>query len=104
MFTLSSLLSDESIRLAEFPVAREQIFMAHAGVTILPRRVARAMQEYIERACLRHQEFAEAFRQVTETRAIAAGFIGAKATENALAPWPRRAGGGCRRHRVGIRA
>ena len=43
---LADILSDESLRLSEFPVAREQIFMAHAGVTVLPRCVARAMQEY----------------------------------------------------------
>lgn len=84
MFTLAQLAADEEARLAEFPVAREQIFMAHAGVTILPRRVATAMQEYLEQSCLRHQEFPEAWRAMNETRSIAAEFIGAKASEISL--------------------
>ncbi len=78
------MFSSEAARLVEFPVAREQIFMAHAGVTILPRRAARAMQEYAEQSCVRHQEFAEAFRDVNETRRIAADFIGAKPSEISL--------------------
>lgn len=81
---LADILSDESLRLTEFPVAREQIFMAHAGVTVLPRCVARAMQEYTEQSCVRHQEFTEAFRLVNDTRRLAAEFIGAKADEISL--------------------
>lgn len=76
--------ASESERLAEFPVARGQIFMAHAGVTILPRCAARAMQEYAEQSCLQHQEFADAYRAVNETRKIAGDFIGAKASEISL--------------------
>ena len=84
MSLLDQILASEAARLAEFPVAREQIFMAHAGVTILPRCAARAMQEYAEQSCVRHQEFAEAFRSVNETRRIAADLIGARANEIAL--------------------
>jgi cysteine desulfurase / selenocysteine lyase len=84
MSLLKNILSDESARLAEFPVAREQIFMAHAGVTILPRRAARAMQEYAEKSCVQHQEFADAYRAVNETRKIAGDLIGAKAAEISL--------------------
>lgn len=82
--TLESLLASESARLAAFPVAREQIFMAHAGVTILPRCAAKAMQDYVEQSCLQHQEFADAYRAVNETRKIAADLIGAKASEISL--------------------
>ena len=81
---LADILSDESLRLSEFPVAREQTFMAHAGVTVLPRCVARAMQEYTEQSCVRHQEFTEAFRLVNDTRRLAAEFIGAKVDEISL--------------------
>lgn len=81
---LADILSDESLRLSEFPVAREQIFMAHAGVTVLPRCVARAMQEYTEQSCVRHQEFTEAFRLVNDTRRLGAELIGAKADEISL--------------------
>lgn len=74
----------ESARLEEFPVARDHIFMAHAGVTILPRRVARAMQQYVEQSCVQHQEFAEAYQAVKETRQIAGSLIGARASEISL--------------------
>ena len=84
MSLLAQIIQDEAARLEEFPVAREQIFMAHAGVTILPRRVARAMQAYIEQSCVRMQEFPEAWRAMTDTRAIAASFIGARPSEIAL--------------------
>jgi len=81
---IDQLLSDESLRLAEFPVARDSIFMAHAGVTILPRRATRAMQEYLEGSCTAMQEFPAAWRAMNETRALAANLIGAKASEIAL--------------------
>ncbi len=79
-----SLFSSEAERLAEFPVAAKNIFLAHAGVTILPRRVTRVMQEYLEESCLRMQEFPEAWRAVNETRVVAAKMIGAKASEISL--------------------
>ncbi|TDU80973.1 selenocysteine lyase/cysteine desulfurase [Prosthecobacter fusiformis] len=79
-----SLFPDEASRLAEFPIARESIFLAHAGVTILPRRVTRVMQEYLEESCTRMQEFPEAWRAVNECRVVAAQMIGAKASEISL--------------------
>jgi len=45
--TLSELLSNEDLRRHEFPVARDRIFLAHAGVCPLPRRVAEAVREYV---------------------------------------------------------
>lgn len=84
MTFIDTLIADESLRLAEFPVARDSIFMAHAGVTILPRRATRAMQEYLEGSCVAMQEFPAAWRAMNETRALAADLIGAKASEIAL--------------------
>lgn len=84
MSFLHTLLADESLRLAEFPVARDHIFMAHAGVTILPRRAVKAMQDYLENSCVAQQEFPAAWRAMNETRALAARLIGAKASEIAL--------------------
>ena len=84
MPNLADLLSDESLRAEEFPLVRDSIFLAHAGVTILPRRVVRVMQEHLEQSCLRMQEYPEAWKAVTETRGIAAGLIGAKASEISL--------------------
>ena len=41
--TLTELLANEELRQREFPVAREKIFLAHAGDCPLPRRVAEAI-------------------------------------------------------------
>lgn len=84
MLTLDALLSDEALRQQEFPVIKDSLFLAHAGVTILPRRVTRTMQEYLEQCCLRMQEYPEAWKAVNETRVAAAELIGAKASEIAL--------------------
>lgn len=84
MSLIDQLLSDESLRHAEFPVSRESIFMAHAGVTILPRRATKAMQDYLESSCSAMQEFPAAWRAMNETRAISAKLIGAQASEIAL--------------------
>lgn len=82
--TLESLLADEALRRREFPVIADNLFLAHAGVTVLPRRVAAAMQEHAEQSCLRMQEYPEAWRAINETRVVAARLIGAKASEIAL--------------------
>lgn len=79
-----SLFSSEAERLSEFPVVQDSLFLAHAGVTILPRRVTRVMQEYLEQSCLRMQEFPEAWRAVNDCRAVAAEMIGAKPGEISL--------------------
>jgi cysteine desulfurase/selenocysteine lyase len=77
-------LSDESQRRAEFPACVNGIFMAHAGVNVLPRRVADAVQRYTEDSCSRHQEFGQVLTDVSRTRITAASLIGAKASEIAL--------------------
>ncbi|MBL9114436.1 MAG: aminotransferase class V-fold PLP-dependent enzyme [Verrucomicrobiaceae bacterium] len=84
MSLVEQLRTDETLRQKEFPVTSASVFMAHAGVTILPRRVTSAMQQYLEQSCLRHQEYPEAWKAVLETRALAARLIGAKASEIAL--------------------
>ena len=84
MLTLDALLSDEALRQQEFPVIKDSLFLGHAGVTILPRRVTRTMQEYLEQCSLYMQEYPEAWKAVNETRVVAAELIGAKASEIAL--------------------
>ena len=54
--TLSEILSNEELRQREFPVAREKIFLAHAGVCPLPRRVADAVADCAARSTLGDQE------------------------------------------------
>jgi selenocysteine lyase/cysteine desulfurase len=75
---------DEEARLAAFPVARERIYLAHAGVTILPRCAADAMCAHVEASCAHHQEFGDVLRDVARTRAVCASAIGASADEIAL--------------------
>jgi len=82
--TLSDLLGNETVRRAEFPVARESVFMAHAGVCILPQRATRAMQEYLEMCAHQHQESGHVWRDLDACRITAARLIGAKASEIAL--------------------
>ena len=54
--TLSEILSNEDLRRQEFPVTRDKIFLAHAGVCPLPRRVAEAIAEYAREAATGDQE------------------------------------------------
>lgn len=79
-----SWFTDEKLRLDSFPVARERIFLAHAGVTILPRCAADAMGRHIEASCAHHQEFGDVLRDVARTRGVCAKMIGAHADEIAL--------------------
>src|SRR5213078_1967413 len=44
--TVAELLSNEELRQHEFPVAGEKVFLAHAGVCPLPRRVAEGVRQY----------------------------------------------------------
>jgi selenocysteine lyase/cysteine desulfurase len=54
--TLNEILTDETLRQHEFPVAKNKIFLAHAGVCPLPRRVAQAMTDCANEATLGDQE------------------------------------------------
>jgi cysteine desulfurase / selenocysteine lyase len=54
--TLNEILTDEKLRHHEFPVTREKIFLAHAGVCALPRRVAQAISDCATGGTLGDQE------------------------------------------------
>jgi cysteine desulfurase/selenocysteine lyase len=54
--TIAELLADEPARQREFPVARDRIFLAHAGVCPLPQRVARAVSDCAQQAAGGDQE------------------------------------------------
>src|SRR5437868_6967696 len=54
--TLSELLANEELRQREFPVTREQIFLAHAGDCPFPRRVAEAVADYALQSSTSDQE------------------------------------------------
>lgn len=82
--TLEEILTNEELRRHEFPVAREKIFLAHAGVCPLPRRVTAAMHEYIERAARDDQEEAFPEGRFREARNAAAQLLQAQPDEIAL--------------------
>lgn len=82
--SIESLVLDEAARLKAFPVAKKKIFMAHAGVTVLPRAVADAVANYTEESCAAPQEFAQTLIDIKHARATCAEFIGAEADEIAL--------------------
>lgn len=54
--TIQELHSNEELRQHEFPVARKTIFLGHAGVCPLPRRIAEAMNRFNEQCMLGDQE------------------------------------------------
>jgi cysteine desulfurase / selenocysteine lyase len=81
---IAELLRDESLRRREFPVCQEKVFLAHAGVSPLPRRVAEAMKEYVDAAARDNQENVVADEVIGETRALAARLIEAKPEEIAF--------------------
>ena len=54
--TLNEILTNEELRRQEFPVVRDKIFLAHAGVCPLPRRVAEAVAECARQGTLGDQE------------------------------------------------
>ncbi len=82
--TISDLLRDEARRRREFPVCEDKVFLAHAGVSPLPRRVAEAMKEYVEAASRDNQENVLSDEVIGETRALAAGLINARQEEIAF--------------------
>jgi cysteine desulfurase / selenocysteine lyase len=54
--TLSEILSNEELRQREFPVTRKTIFLSHAAVCPLPRRVADAIADCNAQSTLGDQE------------------------------------------------
>ena len=54
--TLNEILTNEELRHHEFPVTRAKIFLGHAGVCPLPRRVAQAISDCANGGTLGDQE------------------------------------------------
>ena len=82
--TIEELHSNEELRLREFPVAREKVFLGHAGVCPVPHRVAKAIADYSMLSTLGDQEALLPFFQIQETRDLAARLLGAKSSEVAF--------------------
>jgi cysteine desulfurase / selenocysteine lyase len=79
-----NLFVSEAERIERFPVAGNQIFVAHAGVTPLPRCAAQAMIAHVRASCENHQEFGEVLRDIDQARQVSAELIGAERAEIAL--------------------
>ena len=79
-----NLFPDEARRRELFPICRDKIFLAHAGVTALPGFVADAVCAYVRQSAGNAQEFDEVLRRVKDARRACAEFIGAHSDEIAL--------------------
>src|SRR5271154_7011582 len=54
--TLTEILANEELRQREFPVTREKVFLAHAGVCPLPKKIADAISNCAAQSTLGDQE------------------------------------------------
>src|SRR6185312_5050311 len=82
--TLQEILSDESLRRREFPVAEKKIFLAHAGDCPLPKRVADEVAEYVQRATTNDQERFVYPQILTDGRKIISGLLNCQPEEVAF--------------------
>jgi selenocysteine lyase/cysteine desulfurase len=82
--TIAELFADEKMRQREFPVARDKVFLAHAGVCPLPRRVAEAISDYAQRATTNDQETLMLPAMLSEGRARAARLLNCQQEEVAF--------------------
>jgi selenocysteine lyase/cysteine desulfurase len=81
--TLTELHANEELRQREFPVARDKIFLAHAGVCPLPHRVAEAVSECAQRGTLGDQE-AFVLHRLNDARQLGARLLNCQPEEVAL--------------------
>ncbi|MEI7729583.1 MAG: aminotransferase class V-fold PLP-dependent enzyme [Verrucomicrobiota bacterium] len=81
---IAELLANETLRHDAFPVTRERIFLGHAGVCPLPRRVAEAMAHVSLNGMSNDQETGLLDDFITTIRDRAAQLLHADAAEIAL--------------------
>jgi cysteine desulfurase / selenocysteine lyase len=82
--TIEELHSNEELRRHEFPVCAEKIFLAHAGVCPLPRRVAEAVRSYADQCTRGDQETLGPYFQLRKSREMAAALLHARPEEIAF--------------------
>jgi selenocysteine lyase/cysteine desulfurase len=78
---IQELHANEELRRHEFPVCRDKVFLGHAGVCPLPRRVAEAIRAYASDCCLGDQETLLPSFQIRSTRELAARLLNASFDE-----------------------
>lgn len=82
--TIAEILSNEELRNHEFPVTQKHVFLGHAGVSALPRRVSEAIRDYALQSTLGDQELLVPSFQIQQTRAVAAQLLHAQPDEVAF--------------------
>jgi selenocysteine lyase/cysteine desulfurase len=82
--TLTEVLSNEELRRSEFPVTGEQVFLGHAGVCPLPRRVSEAVSQYALQAAKGDQERFIYPKILEHGRLVASQLLGCGADEVAF--------------------
>jgi selenocysteine lyase/cysteine desulfurase len=81
---LDEIVQNETVRRREFPICERKIFLAHAGVSPLPRCVAGAIQRYAEAASRGNQEDVLPEGFLEESRQRAARLLGVSREEIAF--------------------
>ncbi len=81
--TLSEILANDELRHREFPVSQNKIFLGHAGVCPLPRRVAQAMTDCANGGTLGDQE-AFVMHRLADARKLGAQLLNCQADEVSL--------------------
>ena len=82
--TLTELLANEELRQYEFPVARNKIFLAHAGDCPLPRRVAQAIADFAQQSATGDQEKFAYPTALTDGRKLGARLLNCQPEEVAF--------------------
>ena len=80
----SPFYGSEEARRSAFPVCDENVFLAHAAVTVLPKVSADAVSRYAQQSARLPQEFGQVLKDFRRTRELAAQLIGARWEEIAL--------------------
>lgn len=82
--TIAELHANEELRRHEFPVAATRIFLGHAGVCPLPRRVAERIAHYALNATQGDQEALLPLFEIQKSRQLAARLLNADPAEIAF--------------------
>jgi cysteine desulfurase/selenocysteine lyase len=81
---IAALGADEELRRREFPICARKIYCAHAADAPLPRRVADAMRDSIERASSDARQYENELVRIAETRALVARLLHCETEEIAF--------------------
>ena len=82
--TIDEIQQNEELRRHEFPIVQEKVYLAHAGDSPLPRRVAEAVCRYAMASCGADQEQVAYPAILTEGRSLVARLIGCDPNEVAF--------------------